>query len=145
MGEGDEFAALWGDGGLIDDMTLAEEFCFGGDEDGFGADSGREFGFEGSPEVGSGDRGLSLPSGGFAHGGDGFAGLEGESRAYSEHEDDESTRDWIGCWRRDSVHGERIGDIGDRAAIAGMNGCCGLTGGVWVPLIGALRRLGRGL
>lgn len=46
LGEGGEFAALGGDGGFVDDMTLAEEFLLGGDEDRFGADAWREFCFE---------------------------------------------------------------------------------------------------
>jgi hypothetical protein len=80
LGEGEEFPALWGDGGFIDDVSLSEELGFGGDQDGFGADAWREFCLECSPEVGGGDGGLALPCGGFAHGGYGFAGWEDHER-----------------------------------------------------------------
>lgn len=143
--EGDQLASLWGSSGLIDHMSLAEKLGFSGDEDRFGADSRWEFGFKGAPEVGSGDGGLALPSGGFAHRWDRFAGLEERGYTNAEQKGDCSERGAIGCWHRDSVHDERIGDIGMRAAIAGMNGGVGLTDGIWVPLIEALRRLCRGL
>lgn len=82
---------------------------------------------------------MSLPGGGFAHGGDGLAGGEGCEDA------DADQGNHGGGYGVDGLHGGWIGVVGLFAAVVGGIGVLGigdcLTVGVGVPLIGALRRV----
>lgn len=106
---------MGGGGGFVDDVSLAEEFLFCGDEDGFCADSWWEVCLEGAPEVGGGNGCLALPCGGLSHGGDGFAGGK-------DGEEEEGCQDEKGCFG--GIHGDCIGDVRDWAVVVGGIGVC---------------------